>query len=65
MQGCKEYFCSSVSGGNLWVGDTDVYLTKARYAHQCDFLNQCLHSKVIPKGLNIGLKVNFLGNPSL
>ena len=40
-------------------------LTKARYAHQCDFLNQCLHNKVIPKGLNIGLKVNFPGNPSL
>ena len=40
-------------------------LTKARYAHQCDFLNQCFHNKVIPKGLNIGLKVNFPGNPSL
>ena len=26
MQGCTEYFCSSVSGGNLWVGDTGVYL---------------------------------------
>ena len=25
-QGCKEHFCSSVSGGNLWVRDTDVYL---------------------------------------
>ena len=40
-------------------------LTKARYAHQCDFLNQCLHNKVISKGLNIGLKVNFSENLSL
>ena len=27
MRGCKEYFCSSVSGGNLWVEDTGVYLS--------------------------------------
>ena len=26
MQGCKEHFCSSVSGGNLWVVGTGVYL---------------------------------------
>ena len=26
MQGCEEHFCSSVSGRNLWVRDTGVYL---------------------------------------
>ena len=40
-------------------------LTKAGYAHQCDFLNQGLRNKLTPKGLNIGLKVYFSGFPSL
>ena len=53
---------STLKTGNALLSKA---LTKARYAHQCDFLNQCLHNKVISKGLNIGLKVNFPGNPSL
>ena len=37
---------------------------RVTYAHHCEFLTQCLSHKVVPKGMQINLKINAPGKPS-
>ena len=39
-------------------------LTRVKYQHHCEFLTQCLHHNVTPKGLAINVSINAPGNPS-
>ena len=39
-------------------------LTRVKYQHHCEFLTQCLHHNVSPKGLAINVSINAPGNPS-
>ena len=35
-----------------------------KYTHHCEFLSQCIHNKVVPKGLTAKMQLNILGKPS-
>ena len=35
-----------------------------RYSHHCEFLTQCIHNKVVPKGLTAHVQLNIPGKPS-
>ena len=39
-------------------------LTRVKYQHHCEFLTQCLHHNVTPKGLAINVSITAPGNPS-
>ena len=39
-------------------------LTRVKHQHHCEFLTQCLHHNVTPKGLAINVSINAPGNPS-
>ena len=35
-----------------------------KYSHHCEFLTQCIHNKVVPKGLTAHVQLNISGKPS-
>ena len=35
-----------------------------KYTHHCEFLTQCVHNKVVPKGLTAKMQLNIPGKPS-
>ena len=35
-----------------------------KYTHHCEFLTQCVHNKIVPKGLTAKMQLNIPGKPS-
>ena len=35
-----------------------------KYTHHCEFLTECIHNKVVPKGLTAKMELNIPGKPS-
>ena len=35
-----------------------------KYRHHCEFLTQCIHNKIVPKGLTAKMHLNIPGKPS-
>ena len=43
---------------------TSKSVKMVKYTHHCEFLSQCAHNKVVPKGLTAKMQLNNPGKPS-